>query len=320
MYQSVDDIEDSEDGAPKKGIGVVRLKMIALILVIIALLLVLIMVSSLSKQRTPATPDQSAEQYQVYRQAIAEQDPAIRRARLLDFVQTYPRHNRAAAAKAQLSVIEKADENDWASVTEVFYDPNQSKPGKLAALELYEKLWGSNLLGGRQDEIVFLKKSIGALQDTIDPSDDPVEDEKQDFAPPPDKFDDSVSGTEMAGGVIIPRRSYIPPVQTPVTIAPPRRQAIVQPARVIKNKDARYPKRALRKGVTAEVTLALNVDDQGRVQMTELVSIRARKYQKDFIKAAERAALRTEYSPQTINGRPVPATGVLKRYVFRVED
>jgi len=317
MYQDVDDIDEIEDetGTPNK---IARLKIIALVLSVIGLLLLVMMFSSISKQRRPLETGQNAEQYKVYTQAISETDPSLRRARLIDFIQTYPRHDRITAAETQLAVIESADEQDWASVTEVFYDPDQSKPAKLAALELYEDLWGSDLLGGREDEIEALKVSIGAIPDPI--KSDAQAPEKQDFTPEPDRFDDNVSGTIMAGGVIVPERTYNPPVRTPITIAPRQpRTATIVPPRVRKSRRARYPSRAQRKGVEAEVILALNIDDEGQVQMTELVSVRARKYRKDFIKAAERAALRTKYYPQTIDGKPVATSGLRKRYLFQMD-
>ncbi|MGB6230931.1 MAG: TonB family protein, partial [Litorimonas sp.] len=73
---------------------------------------------------------------------------------------------------------------------------------------------------------------------------------------------------------------------------------------------------ALRRGVEASVILSLNIDADGRVAMTEVLSVQADRYADDFVKAAERAALRTRFQPKTVGGRPVPASGVRKRYRF----
>ncbi len=316
MYQDVDDIDEIEEEAvsPNK---VARLKMIALVLSVIVLLMLVMMFSSISKQRNPIEPDYASEQNEIYKTALSESDLPLRRARLIDFIKTYPNHNRIKEAQSAVNEINQADEKDWASVTEVFYDPVQSKPTKMAALELYEDLWGSELLGSRDEEIAALKVLIGELPPpalSIDESS-----ETQDFTPPIDQFSDDVSGTIMAGGITVPKRTYIPPIQTPSTILPPSRRLNIVPPRIRKSKRARYPSRAQRRGVEAEVILALNIDDEGRVQMTELVSVRAPRYRKDFIKAAERAALQSKYYPQTVDGKPVPTSGLRKRYVFQMD-
>ena len=51
--------------------------------------------------------------------------------------------------------------------------------------------------------------------------------------------------------------------------------------------------------------------------MTELVRVDAQKYGKSFVKAAERAALRTRFHPKTV-GKAQPAVGVIKRYRFQL--
>jgi len=62
----------------------------------------------------------------------------------------------------------------------------------------------------------------------------------------------------------------------------------------------------------------LSIDDKGEVKMTEVVSARAPRYRKDFIKAAERAALRTKYYPKKVDGKAIATGGVLKRYRFQI--
>ncbi len=317
MYQSVDDINDAEESVipPKKALN--RLKVSVLILFGIVLLILAAIYSAQTQRSNNAPPDQTAEHYAVYTKAMTETDPALRRARLLDFIQTYPKHGRLLAAKAQLSVIQATEAKDWASLTDVVYNPIQSEPVKLAALDLYEDIWGTQLLGGREHDLIRLKALLG--EEVILKQEDGEElDETKDFTPPPDKFDDSVNGDEMAGGVFIPEPTYIPPTP-PVETLPNNNGLVIEP-KVRKNVKARYPSRALRRGIDAEITLALNIDEKGHVQMTELISVKTRKYHKHFVKAAERAALKTRFYPKTIDGRPVASMGVTKRFVFQVED
>ena len=65
------------------------------------------------------------------------------------------------------------------------------------------------------------------------------------------------------------------------------------------------------------VVVEMNIDDEGRVAFTDIVSIDAQRYARDFAKAAERAAKRTRFNPKTVNGKAVAAVGVRKRYIFR---
>jgi len=66
--------------------------------------------------------------------------------------------------------------------------------------------------------------------------------------------------------------------------------------------------------------LRLNIDERGRVAMTELVSAKAERYRKEFVKASERAALRSRYFPKTVDGKPVSVSGITKKYVYRLAD
>ena len=313
MYQSVDDNEEIEEKNASKDVG--RLKLLAALIVGVAVLAAVAVFSSSNTIVNDVETIATAEQYDIYFKALGEPEPALRRARLLDFVQNYPDHDRRKAAEAQLSVIQQADDMDWFSLNEIIFDPGQSKPAKLAAIDLYEDMWGATLLGGREDEVMSLREQLTTEND---PAKDPSE-KDIDFTPKPDKFGEDISGTELAGDVVVFERTYVPPA--PVirnTVATPRNVQITKP-KIRKDRRPKYPRKALRRNIEAEVVLALSVDDKGEVQMTEVVSVRAQRYRKDFIKAAERAALRTKYFPKKVDGKPVPATGVLKKYVFKIQ-
>ncbi len=317
MYQSIDDT-DAEPIADAPQSRLNRLKITALILTGLILLVTVGIYSSQSRTGQTTEVYDAKAAYETYRKAMTEPNLAVRRARLIDFIQTQPKHDRVMAAEAQLSAIHHAESEDWAALTGVIYDPVQSLPAKHYAIELYETIWGTELLGAREDDLNHLKTLIDdpdAGEAENDSSTEPL----PDFTPPKDKFDDNISGTMMAGGVTVPQRTYQP---APTLIRPPQQQrpTTETPPRIRKNVRPRYPSRALRRGIGAEIVLALNIDDEGKVQMTELVSARAPKYRKDFVKAAERAALRTRFHPATRNGNPTATSGVIKKYVFQVDD
>ncbi len=316
MYQSIDDIEDEGGADIQESVG--RSKLFIGLLIGLAILIVVGMFSNNRKSVIDPDVTAAAEQYDVYVRALAEPHPALRRARLLDFVQTYPDHDRRNAAQAQLDVIQQADDQDWLSLQEIIFDPTQNAPVKLAALDLYEEMWGSVLLGGREEEVVELREGLTSQPENIAA----IEEEPQDFSPKPDKFDDRIDNTQLAGGIVVAERSYIPPSPTVRTLPPTTtREVVITKPKIRKDRKPRYPSRALRRGVEAEVVLSLNIDHKGEVQMTEVVSVRtARKYRKDFIKAAERAALRTKYYPKLVDDRPVAASGILKKYIFNIQD
>jgi len=71
----------------------------------------------------------------------------------------------------------------------------------------------------------------------------------------------------------------------------------------------RYPRRAYRRNVSAVVELSLSIDDEGEVQMTEVLSVTAKRYERDFIKAAERAAMRTQPCLWMTQSAPSAVTG-----------
>jgi len=315
MYQSVDDIEAGTENETRKEVN--RLKVGAAVIVGIAML-VLVTVFSAKPSTTDETDEQSlAQQYAVYTKAITELHPALRRARLLDFVQNHPGHSRAATAQAQAAIIQQADDKDWLALQDIVFDPIQTQPAKIAALDLYEEMWGAVLLGSREEDVAALRQS---LESGDEDNSESTGEKTEDFTPQKDRFDDSIDGTKLAGGVVIIERSYIPPpppVAAPATV---RRAARINPPRLRKDRRPRYPSRAQRRGVEAEVVLILNIDDEGDVRLTEVVSARAPRYRKDFIKAAERAALRTKFYPKLVNGKPVAASGIVKKYIFRIAD
>ncbi|MEM7727718.1 MAG: energy transducer TonB [Pseudomonadota bacterium] len=255
----------------------------------------------------PIGPEPEARQ--AYLQALGETDPALRRARLTDFLVQHPDNPRTGAARAQLAVLDGAADRDWQAVLTLAYDPRIDVKTRRAAVARYQDQWG-RYLGARDADVEALLAELEAR-----PPDVPDRTLPRD----PDQYagvpDDRLAGGR--GGYDRPRIVFRPSPGADAD-AGGRDGDVIAP-RVRRNATPRYPRRALRRGEEAVVTLSLTVDREGRVAQTELVGIEADRYADDFIRAAERAALRTRFEPQTVGGVPVEARGIRKRYRFELD-
>ena len=307
VYQSIDDPQDEQDVSKPSRNGFIW---VAATLGLCAVIAIVYLTSP--GVSVPQEPDDFTKaELTTYRKAISETRAPMRRARLQDFLTTYPHSERTPAVQAQLDVITNFEATQWIKVTNIIYDSKLETADKLTALEAYEAKWGGALLGGRQDEIKTIRESLtGTFQEEKLPS-RKLKDQK---SPIPD----SVPDKALAGGpkaappplpVFVPPTPIEPVVTATANIIPPKVRRSVNP---------RYPRKAMRRKVEAVVTLKLNIDASGKVALTELVNVQASKYEKSFVKAAERAALRTRFHPKTVNGKPAPAVGVVKRYRFKL--
>ena len=253
---------------------------------------------------------QNEEAANAYRKAISEQDPALRRARLSDYLLTIENGPHEAAVLAQIDVINRYEGADWEQVQLTAYNPRLSKDVKLGALKRFEEKWGGSLLGGREDDIERLRVEIIETKDPVTLPDRSLEGEDSGIS-------ESVPDDFLAGGPGFAGSEFS---RNPLESFPSFTEIVdIVPLRVRENRQPNYPRRAERRGVGAVVSLLLNIDAEGRVVMTEVVNVEADRYKGDFVRAAERAAMRTRYYPRTENGRPVPVSGVSKTYRFRVE-
>lgn len=265
---------------------------------------------------SPGSPSQpgisleSPASRDAYLYALSEPSPALRRARLLDYQRVYPDTDRAGAIIDQLDVIQAAELADWEALTASVYDVRAAAEVKEEALAAYEAKWNGALLGGRGEELDVLRAEIDEtakaqpLPDrTLDKTDSPIP--------------ETMPSDRLAGA---------PPIYAPVTFLPkPEPEPILQPVNtdivvqptVRRNVSPRYPRSARRRKVEAVVIVSMHIDANGRVALTEIISTEAERYARDFEKAAERAAMKTRFNPKTINGKPVPAADVRKRYIFR---
>jgi len=318
LYQSVDtpDVEAlSRSDKQNAAMGPFRRGYRLLILLgvmIAATLLAFAFVYMKSTTQPPKTSEATTTQasYAAYLKAIREPNAALRRARLQDFLKVYPTDARHVAAAAQLDVLSAYETRDWNYITKIAYEDGLSHAERISTLEDYSQRWGGDLLGGRTEAIEDLRARILNL-----PERTPIPDRRLEEGQSP--IPSNIEGNTLLGA---PRRAIIappPPVTRPPVIVAARPKDVIIPPKVSRNVTPRYPSKALRRNIEALVVLRLNVDAKGRVKLTELVEVQAPRYQKSFIKAAERAALRTRYHPQTRNGEAVPVSGIIKRYRFK---
>lgn len=307
MYQVIDDPE--EEARQERGFSVWPFLIGA---VLAAMVFFFVWLASPGSPTDPGLAVETPASRAAYLQALSETNPAFRRARLLDFQRVYPDTDRADAIIDQLDVIEAAELGDWEALTDSIYDVRADTEAKQAALAAYEARWNGALLGGRGEELDALRAEIDetanpqTLPDrTLDGVDSPIS--------------DKLPSDMLAGAPpILTTPVFTPPPPPP----PPQNSAtgtVIQPT-VRRNVSPRYPRNAQRRGVEAIVVVAMDIDADGRVAMAEIVSVDAERYESDFEKAAERAAMRTRFNPKTVNGQAVPARGVLKRYIFRAQD
>lgn len=315
MYDSIEDETDSEDIT----LAVKGRRRLWLGFGILAGLAVLISVAlfSAAVMEDPAEDLAAIElERKTYLAAISDPDAPLRRARLLDFKNTYPSSSRMSAVDAQLKVFVQAESADWAELTHVIFDTEKPRAEKLEALSRYETIWDVNRLGGRADDLEAMRKRLPPEEiPEIDP-DASTDGDSSDTA---DTSDDLPVG-DLAGGAAdgsytdIPDSAYEQAEESDTVLV------VTRQPELIRNRRPRYPRRALRAEAEALIILRLYIDERGRVETTELTYSEADRYENDFIKAAERAAMRLRYTPKTVNGVPVPTSEITKRFKFQMSD
>lgn len=306
MYQSIDDDPDDLDG---EGLGF-RLPVL-LALLAVAAVFAFVYVNSPgepSQRGEPLQPEPTARA--AYLRAIGETDPALRRARLTDFVNTNPEDPRAPAAQSQLHVLNAEEARAWQATVDAAYDNALDETAKRDAVERFKTGWG-RYLGGRDTEVAELLAYIEGAAPAEPPPDRSLPERPSSI--PQNVPADSLAGAPATRG---PAPIIIRPSLPRPSEPQPPRVAEVVPPRIRRNVTPRYPRKAQRRGVSGIVTLSLDINRRGRVDAVELVGVEAERYADDFVKAAERAALRTRFFPKTVGGETVDALGVRKRYRF----
>lgn len=306
MYQVIDE-QDEEDLAPRAGFSILPFLIGA---ILAGLVFFVVWLMSPGEQIAPGLTVETPASRSAYLKALAEPKPAVRRARLMDYQRVYPDTDRSDAIISQLDVINAAELRDWEDLTQIIYNERLALDDKRAAMLEYEAQWNGRLLGGRGDELEALRivldetKVADALPDrSLEPADSPISTE--------------IPADVLAGAP--PQMALTFPMPQPEPEKPVvqvQNDIVVQP-KVRRNVSPNYPRSARRRNIGAIVTVSMNIDERGRVDSVDVVNIEAERYAKEFRRAAERAAKRTRFHPKTVNGEPVPAMDIRKRYIFR---
>jgi len=310
MYEDIDtdDVPEKEP-APRKRLNRIRIGF----LIFFGVAALIIAALFMAPEKIEPVIDKAALEAErtEYQAAITETSDALRRARLADFITTYPESESVSAAKAQFNVLNTQEQSDWAGLSFVIYDTEATRIDKLSALEIYKRKWNVALLGGREADVARIEKLLERDEEFPD----------RDLAIDPDAFPEAVDRDTLVGGGFDIQGTYIPPsVTKPDFEVEPEREVVIRAPRLRRNARPRYPSRAERRGVEATVVLELYISESGRVEETELISVDAPRYRRDFVRASERAARRLRFYPRTVNGTPVPTEGVEKRFRFTLGD
>lgn len=310
MYQSIDsDIpeDNASDTAPAKA-WLWPSILAGLVLIVIVGWLYASNLGDTVGQSDPIEPEPKART--TYLRALADTDPALRRARLTDFLSQYPENPRDGAVRAQLDILDAAADRDWQLTLTTAYDPRVDIETRRSSVAAYQRQWG-RYLGARDTEIETLLVEIETMPVGEDIPDRTLpRDEEAYRGIPNDRLAGDRFGLEPS---VIYRSS-----RESREVFRDLDGEIIGP-RVRRNATPRYPRRAQRRGVEARVTLSLTIDVSGRVSMVELIDVEAEQYADEFVKEAERAALRTRFDPRTVGGVAVKTDGIRKRYRFELD-
>ncbi|MFB9374337.1 energy transducer TonB [Algimonas porphyrae] len=316
MYQSIDD-ELPDVAQPDEVSRAWRQPVLVAVLLGICLMGGLFMLS-LQGGQSAVSVDAEPVSRTAYLKALRESRPALRRARLTDFLNQHPQDGRTGAVRAQLSVLDAVADADWQATLTQAYDPRLPRRQRRDAVMAYQQAWG-RYLGARDNE-------IEAVLTDIDAQPEPEDRPDRDLPSDPDRFA-GIPADRLAGGPAYDTRRFEEIYGREAVVFRPSEDlrypeeadgTVVAP-RVRRNVRPRYPRSAERRGIDGMVTLSLNIDARGRVAMVELIDVQAERYAEDFVRAAERAALRTRFHPRMVDGEPVPAAGIRKRYRFEAD-
>lgn len=306
MYQVIDD-QDDEDLAPRHGFSILPFIIGA---ILAGLVFFVVWLMSPGQQIAPGETVETPASRAAYLTALSEQDPAVRRARLMDYQREHADSDRSDAITSQLYVINAAELTEWDALVQAIYDDRLPLEDKITALTEYEQRWNERLLGGRGEDLTTLReilddtKAVDSLPNrTMEVGESPIS--------------EAIPSDVLAGAP--PRMAVTFPIYEPEPKAPvvqAKKDIIVQP-RIRRNQSPNYPRSAKRRKIGAIVVVSMDIDEKGRVDSVEVVDIETERYEKEFIRAARRAAKRTRFHPKTINGRAIPARDVRKRYIFR---
>lgn len=241
-------------------------------------------------------------QHTAYQDILKETRTGVRLARWQDFIETAPESGYRQAARLHVSVLKAYEKTAWAHYSEHIYTVRANAEETTKARLHYVENWGA-LIRAEQLSVKENEAASKALS---------FKTAKSIYAK--DENVDALIGAPSIR-VTTPRTYRRPPTQQK-----PKQISAFQEVRVKTARKPNYPRSAKRRGVSAEVVLSLNIDDRGRVKITKLVSVKAKRYRGDFVRAAKRAARRSRFYPKIIEGVPVNTSNYQRTYTFVAED
>lgn len=246
-----------------------------------------------------------SEAFLSYQSLSNETHTGIRLARLEDFIAQYSGSSHVISARARQQALKRHEQKAWAQLTDTYYGTEADEDIKATAIKSYTNVWTPLQ---RPEQLKSLTQVLP--QDAIAGLN--AKPRKSRFASGGnDKFLEGAPRVRIP--VTTPRRT-LPRIDAPERIASSK---IVEPRIRGRARKPSYPRKAKRRGIEADIVLALDIDDRGRVARAHVVSVNAGRYEDDFVKAARRAAMRTRFHPKTVNGRPVSTSGYAQKYAFR---
>lgn len=259
---------------------------------------------------------------QAYLEILGETHTGLRLARLDDFIAHTPFNNDTARAKSRRDILGMYEQNAWANLTEILYDISKPRDEKIRAVAHYKTSWG---IWNRQTEYPKLLWATG-LVDMPQPKYNGTIDTNMvnretgetgaqilaDYSPNQtvSRFAKGSVKTVLAGDP-----SFF--IAAPNILTTPSIGDIQnRPLRIKFAKRPRYPRRAFRKGISGQITLALYINERGHVVRTTVILAQAPRYKDNFVRAARRAAMASKFHPKTVAGQEVATSRYVRKYSF----
>ena len=241
-------------------------------------------------------------QHTAYQDILRETHTGVRLARWQDFIETAPESGYKQAARLHASVLKAHEKTAWAQYSEHIYTVRANAEVTAKARLQYVANWGSLI----RAEQLFVKENEDASKALSFKT-------AKSIYMQGEKMDALIGAPSIR---VKARKTY----RRPPTLQKPKQVNAFQEVRIKTARKPNYPRSAKRRGISAEVVLSLNIDDRGRVKITKLVSVKAKRYRGDFVRAAKRAARRSRFHPKMVDGVPVTSSNYQRTYRFVAED
>ena len=239
-----------------------------------------------------------------YLRILSEPHAGTRLARLTDFLAHTPNSTDTQAARVQHTALNMQEQRAWAHLSEIIYSLTTKAKAKSLAKDEYISQWGELI---RQDQLKTLVLSSRPL--SLD---------GKAIKAPRSQFTKGQNSNTLAGATT-PRKPVKKIAEPKPDITTNEENNRVTPARIRYARKPLYPRHAKRRGINANITLSLTIDERGKVIKTRVHDIQAERYETEFIYAAKRAAKRSRFHPKLVDGEPVIVRNYKRKYKFRAK-